>query len=63
MWLGEGGGGCRMTQNLMTILRHLDARVKGRRGGGGGPERRLRSLQGPRSGDQKGETFTAYYPT
>lgn len=60
MWLGEGGGGCRMTQNLKTILRHLNARIKGRRGG---PERRLRSLQGPRSGGQKGETFTAYYPT
>lgn len=59
MWLGEGGGGCRMTQNLKTILRHLNARIKGR----GGAERRLRSFQGPRSGSQKGETFTAYYPT
>lgn len=33
MWLGEGGGGCRMTQNLKTILRHLNARIKGRGGG------------------------------
>lgn len=43
MWLGEGGGGCRMTQNLMTILRHLDARVKGRRGGGGTREKAEKS--------------------